>query len=266
VLYSVHNHRRREVRIIHVRISRKLMPSVCLEIDSDLSKSQKLWRYMNLSKFVSLIEKNALWLSRADTFRDKHEGRFPDEMKKIIEKAYEGFGEDDTSVVKDADDFQDYLLKNTFLSCWHKNDEENMVMWEIYGRDNKALAIQTTVEAMKNSVDSSDLSGHSLILKSVTYRQTDEIPGVLRYEDCFFIKRPHFSFEEEVRISLDTYSSYSPTKNNPYGHELSVSINRLIEKILIHPDSADRFTDVINSITKRYKVHAPVVRGLYGTQ
>jgi len=241
------------------------MLGVYLKIDSDLVKSQKLWRYMNLSKFVSLIEKNALWLSRADRFRDKHEGRFPDEMRKIIEKAYEGFGKHDTSVVKDADDFQDYLRKNTFLSCWHKNFDENMVMWEIYGRDNNALAIQTTVEAMEKSLDPSKLYGHSLILKSVTYQRADEIPGELRYEECFFIKRPHFSFEEEVRISLDTYSSYSPTKNNPYGYELSVNINGLIEKILIHPDSPDWFMDVVKSITKKYEVRAPVVRGLYGT-
>ena len=51
-----------------------------------------------------------------------------------MEKAYETFPADDPSPVKDAEDFQDYLLKNTFLSCWHKNIDENMAMWEIYGR------------------------------------------------------------------------------------------------------------------------------------
>ncbi len=242
------------------------MPNSCLRIDDDLEKSQRLWRYMDLSKFVSLIGKKALWLARVDTFRDKHEGRFPDEMRKAIEKAYEGFGDDDSPVVKDADDFQDYLRKNTFVSCWHRNFDENMVMWEIYGRDNNALAIQTTVEKMENSLDPSKLSGHSLILKSVIYRRADEISGVLPYEECFFIKRPHFSFEEEVRISLDTYSRHSPSKKTPRGHELPVCINRLIERILIHPDSPDWFVDVINSITKEYKICAPVVRGLYGTE
>ena len=241
------------------------MSNIYLKIDDDLDKSEKLWRYMDLSKFVSLIAKKAVWLARADTFRDKHEGRFPDEMRSIIEKAYEGFGDDDTSVVKDADDFQDYLRKNTFLSCWHKNFDENMVMWEIYGRDNSALAIQTTVEAMEKSLDPSKLSGHSLMLKNVTYQRAEEITGVLLYEECFFIKRPHFSFEKEVRISLDTYSRYSPSKKTPYGHELSVNVNGLIEKILIHPDSSDWFMDVINSITRKYEIHAPVVRGLYGT-
>ena len=248
-----------------VRILEKLMDNVYLEIDDGIGENQKLWRYMDLSKFVSLIEKNALWLARADTFRDKHEGRFPDDMRMAIEKAFKGL-DDDSSVVEDADDFLDYLRKNTFINCWHKNFDENMVMWEIYGRDTNALAIQTTANNIRDNVSSDKLSGFSLILKSVTYKRADEISGVLPYEECFFIKRPHFSFEAEVRISLDTYSRHGPTKKTPYGYYLSVSLNGFIEKILIHPDSPDWFMDAINSLTKKYGVHAPVERGLYGNK
>lgn len=242
------------------------MNNLYLDVDDELEEGQKLWRYMDLSKFISLLEKKALWLARADTFRDKHEGRFPDDMRKTIEQAYDSFDNVDSFVVKDADDFQDYLRKNTFISCWHKNFDENMIMWEIYGRDTNALAIQTTVERMKLHIDLSGLSGHSLILKNVTYRRADEISGVLPYEECFFIKRPHFFFEEEVRISLDTYSRINPTKKTPYGYHLPVFVSGLIENILTHPDSPDWFVDAVNSITQKYEVHAPVERGLYGTK
>jgi len=241
------------------------MGNLHLEVDNDLEDSQKLWRYMDLSKFISLIDKNALWLARADTFRDKHEGRFPDDMRKTIEQAYETFEDNDSSEVKDADDFQDYLRKNTYISCWHKNFDENMVMWEIYGRDTNALAIQTTVERMKESIDPSSLLGHSLLLKNVSYKRSDEISGVLHYEECFFIKRPHFSFEDEVRISLDTYTRANPTKRTPYGYHLPVFIIGLIDKILIYPDSPNWFADVVNSIITKYEVHVTVERGQYGT-
>ena len=133
------------------------MTSKYLEIGDELNDSQKLWRYMDLSKFISLIEKKSLWLARANTFRDKHEGRFPDQMRMIIEKAYNDFekapndsNENSNSVVKDADDFQDYLLNNTFICCWHKSFHENMIMWEIYGKDENAIAIQTTVKRTRN--------------------------------------------------------------------------------------------------------------------
>ena len=48
-----------------------------LEIDDSLDDDLRLWRYIDLAKLISLFEKKAIWLARADTFRDKHEGRFP---------------------------------------------------------------------------------------------------------------------------------------------------------------------------------------------
>jgi hypothetical protein len=240
--------------------------NVYLKIDNTLEKSLRVWRYMDLAKLISLLEKKAIWLARADTFRDRHEGRFPDEMRTWMEKAYESFSNDDPSPVKDADDFQDYLLKNTFVSCWHKNIDENMVMWEIYGRDSNAVAVQTTIGRISKSIDSSRLSGHSLLLKPVVYERSEDVQGVLLYEECFFRKRPHFAFEEEVRIALDTYSRASPTKNTPYGYALPTSINGLIESIYVHPDSSEWFVGVVNSITNRYAVHAEVKRGAFGNK
>lgn len=240
--------------------------NIFLKIDDTLQKGLRLWRYMDLAKLISLLETKAIWLARADTFRDKHEGRFPDEMRTWIEKAYESLPDDDSSPVKDADDFQDYLLKNTFVSCWHKNIDENMVMWEIYGRDTNAVALQTTVGRIKESIDSSGLSGHSLLLRPVVYERSEDVQGLLRYEECFFRKRPHFAFEEEVRISLDTYLRVNPTKDTPYGYDLPVLISMLIESIYVHPDSSEWFLDVVNSITKHYAVHAKVKRGTFGNK
>lgn len=228
-----------------------------------LQEDEKLWRYMDLSKFISLLEKNALWLARADTFRDRHEGRFPSEMRKIIERAYASFDENDGGIVKDADDFQDYLTKNTFINCWHKNSEENMVMWEIYARHSNSVAIQTSAGLISDNL-TCGIQGHSLILKSVDYRPLKEISGVLRYEECFFLKRPHFKFENEVRLCLDTYSKFNPIKNNPYGHYIDISCNSFIEKILVHPDSQDWFIDVVSSIVNKYQIKAPIEKGAYG--
>jgi hypothetical protein len=239
---------------------------VFLKTDDGLVEDQKFWRYMDLAKFVSMLEQKALWLARADAFRDRHEGRFPDDMRRLIEKSYEGFDDDDDSPVKDADDFQDYLVKNTFISCWHENLDENMVMWEIYGRDNNALAVQTTVGRISRSISTSGITGHSLLLKKVAYQKASEISGNLLYEDCFFIKRPHFFFEKEVRVSLDTYSRMNPSKNTPHGHKLPANINELVETVMVHPDSSEWFVNVVNSIVKKYKINAQVVRGAYGTK
>jgi hypothetical protein len=235
--------------------------NIALTTDQSLENEQVLWRYMSLAKFISMIAQNALWLARADTFKDKHEGRFPDDMKKNIMKVYQQLGNKGSSPIQNAQDLQDYLVKNTFINCWHKNCAENMVMWAIYGESNTSIAIQTSIGKIKTAINTSDLNGHCLNLKNVTYLESDAIPETLRYEHCFFIKRPHFSFEQEVRISLDTYYPNNPSKETPYGHMLPVNISNLINKILIHPDSPDWFEEVIASITDKYKIHAPVSRG-----
>lgn len=239
--------------------------NLILKTDNALNEDQKVWRYMDLAKFVSMLKQKALWLARVDTVkdRDRHEGRFPYEMRKLIEIAYEGF-DDDASPIKNADDFQDYLLKNTFISCWHKNLDENMAMWEIYGQVNNAVAVQTTIRRMKQSFLVSGMHGHSLLLQNVIYQKAEDVLGALPYEQCFFRKRPHFFFEEEVRISLDTYLPANPSKNTPDGYELPVDINGLIVSILVHPDSSEWFVEVVNSIATKYGVDAPVARGSYG--
>lgn len=229
-----------------------------------LDKDAILWRYMDIAKFISMLKQNAIWLARADTFGDKHEGLFPDAMREYIDKAYQGFDDSDNSPVKDTNDFQDYLVKNTFISCWHHNLGENMVMWEIYGKNKNAVAIQTTVEGITSNVNASALSGHSLLFKNVLYKDAGEISGVLLYEDCFFRKRRHFSFEKEVRISLDTYSRLNPTKETPHGYKLHASLSGMIDKVVVHPDSPEWFLDVVDSVVTKYELHAPVERGLCG--
>ncbi|SEM72712.1 hypothetical protein [Nitrosomonas marina] len=232
----------------------------------DLDGKAILWRYMDVAKFISMLEQNAIWLARADTVFDKHEGRFPVEMQESINKAYQDFDDNDNSPVKDANDFQEYLIKNTFISCWHHNLQENMVMWEIYGKDKNAVAIQTTVDGIASNVNPSVLCGHSLIFKDVTYNNADEVSGVLKYEDCFFRKRRHFSFEQEVRISLDTYSRYKPAKRTPYGYKLPILLSGMIDKVVVHPDSLDWFFDVVTSVAKKYCLRAPVERGVCGNK
>ena len=236
-----------------------------LEIDEKIPRDQKLWRYLDLAKFISMLDKRALWLARADTFRDKHEGNFPEEMNRVIDKMYERLNKKYKSTIRSTEEFQDYLVKNTFISGWHKNFDENMVMWEIYGQDNNSVAVQTTIKRIDDFVDKAALSGHSLKLNEVVYKRADEVRGIIPYEDCFFIKRPHFAFEQEVRICLDTYSPEYPNKQTPLGYYLPAQIDLLIESVLVHPDSSDWFINVIKSIKKKYRLNADVRLGICGT-
>ena len=234
-----------------------------LKIDDSLTDDVVLWRYMDLSKLVALLS-GGLWLARADTFKDRHEGRFPDEMRELLREAYKTLPDGPGGEVKDAEDFQEYLLKNTFISCWHQNSDENLAMWEIYGRDASAVAVQTSVGRMRSVLSGVKPEGITFNLKPVSYMNADEVPGTLRYEECFFRKRRHYVFEQEVRLSLDTYSRYKPSKNTPYGKLLTINVNGLVDRVYVHPDCAQWYLDVVCSVMQKFGCSANVVRGTAG--
>jgi hypothetical protein len=103
-------------------------------------------------------------------------------------------------------------------------------------------------------------------MKDVSYVHANEVKGVLLYEECFFRKRPHFSHEKEVRISLDTYNRHSPRKDTPIGIAASINLGTFVEKILVHPDSPAWFVAAVNSLTTKYEIHAKVEKGRYGNR
>jgi len=42
-----------------------------------IRRDQKLWRYMDFTKFMSLLETKSLWFNRSDRFDDPFEGTYP---------------------------------------------------------------------------------------------------------------------------------------------------------------------------------------------
>jgi len=222
-----------------------------------LAKTEILWKYLDTPKFISMLAKQAIWLNRVDKFRDRHEGRIPLEMMGLIEKAFHE-KLDSTSIVKTPEEFEEYLKANTYVSCWHRNEIENMAMWEIYGRSESSIAVKTTVEKLIKSISLTDVKGTVIQLKPVEYITHDSYEGEVYYENCSYIKRPEYAYENEVRISLDTYSPHCPNKNTPLGYNLSCDVANMIDSIVIHPDSADWFREVVESICDKYDLKVPI--------
>lgn len=239
-------------------------------ITEKLSDDAILWRYMNVSKFISLLSDKSLWLARSDTFKDKREGIFHQEMKLELDKIYEDLKTTEliNSVgVQNADDFQNYLSINTYINCWHKNDVENMVMWEIYGQTENSVAIKTTALKLKQSFDLEKVMEDAIeiALDEVSYEDHDNARSKRNYRQPFFIKRPHFSFEQEVRLYL--FARHARTRSEASaGHKISVDLASLIDEIYVHPDAEDWFLDAIKDLIEKYDIDAEVKKGSYGNK
>lgn len=97
-----------------------------------------VWRYMDLSKFLSLLYDQALWLSRADCLGDPLEGSLP-----TPEFAVQQAMKEELEGISDA---RRSMLKSVYASCWHISEHESAAMWKLYAQSSDAIAIKSGLD------------------------------------------------------------------------------------------------------------------------
>lgn len=240
-------------------------------ITEKLEDNVALWKYMDVSKFLSFLGTSALWLARSNTLKDKREGSFSIKMKEELNVIYErlkatGKMPSDSSI-KNAFDYEQHVKNNSYFTCWHKNADDNMVMWEIYGKSENSVAIKTNSSKLKNSFNLESVMKFSLevALDDVEYLDFEKIASLQDARQPFFIKRPHFSFEKEVRLFIKPREHHS-NGNSPLGYKIPVDLNVLIEEIYVQPDADQWFFEAIEDVVKKYSLSVPVARGECGNK
>src|SRR5918911_3962952 len=77
---------------------------------------EKVWRYMDFTKFMWLVDKSALYFARTDTFLDKWEGAYPKQNSITHLGLYRDSGPD--RIVKLRKSYSTLY----YISCWHLNE------------------------------------------------------------------------------------------------------------------------------------------------
>lgn len=192
-----------------------------------------VWKYLDLSKFLDLLLCKRLFMSRSDKFEDQYEGTFSEptfeELKRIAENKPE---------------FLKYYKKhreNVVVSSWHSNDHESYAMWQIFTQNSEGLAIQSTIGRLQEALaPEKNYEQHIGAVNYIDYKK-EYIP----FDDSFFpflFKRKSFQYEGEVRIISDL-TKYNLTIND--GIKIDVDINKLIERIYIHPRSENWYKNLV---------------------
>jgi restriction endonuclease len=132
--------------------------------------------------------------------------------------------------------------QRTFITCWHRNQEESDAMWQIYSRRNQyMLAIKTSVERLDRALgdDSDNEIGE---VNYIDYRTFSPAIG-----QQFWYKRRSFQHEQEIRVIIETLDSLDAA-----GLLEHVKLDLLIEKIVLGPDTPGWFERLVKSITLKY--------------
>ena len=212
----------------HVQIVREADPSCKLPINMN----QPVWRYMDIDKFTYLVEKEALYLCRADRLQDRFEGRYSRQQITDMGTWLKSRGLHD---VKNAEaNYRAQTRKQTYISCWCMSDCDYDLMWKAYVRNPPGIAIKSMVIQLQAICDQ-NVDHWPLDISVVTYY--DQAAGQhINYDRLspYLHKDSHFRLDTEIRI-VEWGSSLEPTPDHV---DLSVIPKQLIHAVVLQPRSS----------------------------
>lgn len=236
------------------------------------SKETVLWRFMDFTKFVSLLSTNSLFFTRADRFEDPFEGakgikknktKWDKHYLEFFEHAYrnppEGvdFNKSDSEIKKEAKRLLDQLdqggksdLKRTFINCWHENPFESEAMWKLYTKNmSEGIAIQTTYDKLYRALNRNP----SISIGRINY--IDYSKRFAGINDSFWFKRKSFEHENEVRAIYKDFKA-----NCDFGIPMKINVKTLIGKLYVSPTAQDWFVDVLKDTMEKYELRKKIHR------
>ncbi len=221
-----------------------------------------LWRYMDFTKFVSLLEKNALFFVRLDKLEDPFEGAFPTKNKELNLVAFQTYNEPISEErFQQIRNVQKSWHPYTLINCWHENPHESAAMWKSYSRETDGIAIRTDFNSFKRSL----ISPEEIHVGKVNYinYKSHVIPETnLAYS--FLHKRLDFKYEQEVRaitISQRPDETGSITRHLcDIGNYYEVDLSFLIKEVFVAPYAHDWFFELVKSVANRYGLKTHVIK------
>lgn len=217
-----------------------------------------LWRYMDFTKFVAMLDTQSLYFTRSDKLGDPFEGSYT----RINIELRRAWLKEISNKETVADPFS--VLKRVrrwmYINCWHMNPLESAAMWKLYAKTDEAIAIQTTYRRL------------------TTYLPQEVYCGVVQYKDYdreqipegnvfypFLHKQRSFEHEREVRAILDRLPQTQadmdlPLEKTPEGIRLGVNLNDLVTVIFVAPNSKPWFQDLVNAVSNKYDLKKEVKR------
>ncbi len=225
---------------------------------------------MDFVKFLSLLEKQALFFARADKLGDPFEGAWPTRNKEAQRKYIEDLP---------ANPYGNHLLhaahrdrkespRFVLISCWHENHNESDAMWKLYSKEDCSIAIKTNFDSFKSSFTAVE----EIFIGRVSYLnyETDKFTPN-SWIAPFLSKRKSFEHEKEVRAIVDIPPTEDgkpglgkrvvyPQNIIDVGRYCEVDLSLLVKEVLVSPYAPVWLLELTKSVASTYNLEAPVVR------
>ena len=256
----------------------------------------KIWQYMELAEFVSMLNRKALFFVKASKLRDPYEGIIPqysnmirskrenEEQKQYFQSVYESNNGLNRKMAQTmAEQFQMYR-QLVLINPWHYNEYESAAMWSLYSHENAGIAIQSTTRRLSECFK--DNNEDIIWIGKVQYLDFSEdwMNEWKNLFQAFVTKRKSFEYEKEIRAvtclpddnvsrhllvntateESNAFSSRERTVNpkelTDKGKYVSADLHMLVEKVYVAPYAEPWFEEVVESLLLKYDLDSVVIK------
>ena len=235
-----------------------------LAFESPEDENIKVWRYTDFTKLLSLLDKSALYFCRLDQLKDPFEGSLTrsnvEARKSFIEDMWKDKIENKeiAELMEREPEFNKNIRKSCFVNCWHINEHESAAMWKLYLKSNEGIAVQSTFAKLRECFNTEP--DHGIFIGKINYIDYDSYSmkrdNLLR---VFQHKRKSFEYEQELRALVWDIESFKKSvgfsnEDIQKGIYVNIDLSVLIDKIILAPQTSGWFHELVQSVTKRYKL------------
>jgi hypothetical protein len=231
------------------------------------NKDVQIWRYMDLAKYLAILQRQSLFFPRASLLGDPFEGSSTKPM--VDSRQYIVATDPALAAFRDNFDAQmsesiKRMAETHLICCWHMNEHESAAMWRLYLQSNEGICIQTTYRRLRSCLPKCVSIGEVNYIDYQTGGFSDA--NLFNY---IMHKRKSFEHERELRAVFwerDGLPSAQPykTKIEAAGIWIEVDLPSLIERVYISPTAEPWLATVIQEVTAKYELSVPVLQSALG--
>jgi hypothetical protein len=255
----------------------------------------KIWQYMELAEFVSMLNRKGLFFVKANKLRDPYEGIIP-QHSNIIRSSGNNEGQKQNFQGRHEFNHVNHRVPQTMIeqfqmyrqlvliNPWHYNEYESAAMWHLYSHENAGIAIQSTTRRLSECFR--DNYEDTIWIGKVQYLDfaKDWMNEWNNLFQAFVTKRKSFEYENEIRAvtclpddnvnhellantateGSNVFSSRERTINpkelTDKGKYVSADLQLLVEKVYVAPYAESWFEEVVESLLSKYDLDPVVIK------
>ena len=232
-------------------------------------------KYLDITKYLSMLQKNSLFFCRLDKLEDQFEGttskaNFNDKVKLLKHLSDIGYFNspltEDQIINKVRGQYEvQKKFKSTFcVNCWNKYEKESAALWKIYSDFNKGIMIKSSISKLEKAFELVEIKIQLSEIHYLDHQKDKMLDGNMNYPVIH--KHEAYNFEDEVRLIHLIKQSYWEMdwskEEVEEGIYINTNLNELIEEVVIGPYSPKWFYELIQNISDKYKLNKPIKKSL----